>query len=173
MRISAPIFALFLGLFVIYEDSISVSAFAPAATLPPTVMKNNNKAASQLNYLREAESSDFVVQNIDNDDENDIDPMEEAFDNMKHPMELMLLNRACIPFVAEGRPISPPVSKKNHVQTFQTTTKPVVVHQLNSDYDDDSEEDFVLDPMEEAIDNMQHPMELMLLNRACIPYVAN
>ena len=31
--------------------------------------------------------------------------------------------------------------------------------------------DFI-DPMKEAFDNMQHPMELMLLNRACIPYVA-
>jgi hypothetical protein len=30
-----------------------------------------------------------------------------------------------------------------------------------------------MDPMEEAFDNMKHPMELMLLNRACIPYVAN
>merc|ERR1712161_78502 len=29
-----------------------------------------------------------------------IDSMEEAFDNMRHPMELMLLNRACIPYVA-------------------------------------------------------------------------
>jgi hypothetical protein len=48
MNISAPSFALLLGLFAIYEDSIiiSVSAFAPAAALPPTAMKNHNKAAS-------------------------------------------------------------------------------------------------------------------------------
>jgi hypothetical protein len=44
-------------------------------------------------------------------------------------------------------------------------TKPV--HQF------DDHEDDVMDPMEEAFDNMKHPMELMLLNRACIPYVAN
>ena len=35
----------------------------------------------------------------------------------------------------------------------------------------EDEDDFI-DPMEEAFDNMQHPLELMLLNRACIPYVA-
>ena len=34
------------------------------------------------------------------------------------------------------------------------------------------DEDDFIDPMEEAFDNMQHPLELMLLNRACIPYVA-
>merc|ERR1712238_338386 len=38
--------------------------------------------------------------------------------------------------------------------------------------DEDEDEDDFVDPMEEAFDNMQHPMELMLLNRACIPYVA-
>ena len=38
--------------------------------------------------------------------------------------------------------------------------------------DEDEDEDDFIDPMEEAFDNMQHPMELMLLNRACIPYVA-
>merc|ERR1712238_230680 len=40
------------------------------------------------------------------------------------------------------------------------------------DEDEDEDEDDFIDPMEEAFDNMQHPMELMLLNRACIPYVA-
>ena len=35
----------------------------------------------------------------------------------------------------------------------------------------EDEDDFI-EPMEEDFDNMQHPMELMLLNRACIPYVA-
>ena len=34
------------------------------------------------------------------DDDDDNDPMEEAFDNMQHPTELMLLRRACIPYVA-------------------------------------------------------------------------
>jgi hypothetical protein len=113
MNISATTFALFLGLCVIYEDSISVSSFAPALTLAPSAMNKNNNKASQLNYLWEAESRGFagltlgepLAQNIDNDenienDENNIDPMEEAFDNMTHPMELMLLNRACIPYVA-------------------------------------------------------------------------
>merc|ERR1712238_532520 len=38
--------------------------------------------------------------------------------------------------------------------------------------DGDEDEDDFIGPMEEAFDNMQHPMELMLLNRACIPYVA-
>ena len=42
----------------------------------------------------------FTSQVEDEDDDNFIDPMEEAFDNMQHPMELMLLNRACIPYVA-------------------------------------------------------------------------
>jgi len=42
----------------------------------------------------------------------------------------------------------------------------------DEDEDDNQDEDDFLDPMEEAFDNMQHPMELMLLNRACIPYVA-
>ena len=43
-----------------------------------------------------------------------MDPMEEAFDNMKHPMELMLLDRACIPFVAEGRPAQYNEDKNEH-----------------------------------------------------------
>merc|ERR1712238_135359 len=38
--------------------------------------------------------------------------------------------------------------------------------------DEDEDEDDFIDPMEEAFGNIQHPMELMLLNRACIPYVA-
>ena len=42
---------------------------------------------------------------------------------------------------------------------------------FTSQVQDEDEDDFI-DPMEEAFDNMQHPMELMLLNRACIPYVA-
>jgi hypothetical protein len=33
------------------------------------------------------------------DGEEDEDPMKEAFDNIQHPMELMLLSRACIPYV--------------------------------------------------------------------------
>ena len=45
-----------------------------------------------------------------------------------------------------------------------TTENPIIVEQHKDD------DDFV-DPMEEAYDNMQHPMELMLLIRACIPYV--
>jgi len=42
----------------------------------------------------------FTTQVEDEDEDDFIDPMEEAFDNMQHPMELMLLNRACIPYVA-------------------------------------------------------------------------
>merc|ERR1712161_17270 len=42
----------------------------------------------------------FTSQGEDEDEDDFIDPMEEAFDNMQHPMELMLLNRACIPYVA-------------------------------------------------------------------------
>ena len=38
--------------------------------------------------------------------------------------------------------------------------------------DEDKDEDDFIDSMEEAFDNIQHPMELMELNRACIPYVA-
>jgi hypothetical protein len=99
--------------------------------------------------------------------------MEEAFENMKHPMELMLLNRACIPYVAEGRPatVSLPTTtpKKRRTIGKSGITVQTIVGST------EEPEDFELDPMEEAFDNMQHhrPMELMLLSRACIPYVAN
>jgi hypothetical protein len=56
-------------------------------------------------------------------------------------------------------------SKSKATTSESPKTKPV--HQF------DDHEDDVMDPMEEAFDNMKHPMELMLLNRACIPYVAN
>ena len=79
---------------------------------------------------------------------------------MQHPMELMLLNRACIPYVAENRVIS------NNNKAM--TESPAIAEQ----HKDDDDDDFIVDPMEEAFDNMKHPMELMLLNRACIPYVA-
>jgi hypothetical protein len=34
------------------------------------------------------------------DGEDNKDPMEEVFNSIQHPMELMLLSRACIPYVA-------------------------------------------------------------------------
>ena len=34
------------------------------------------------------------------------DPMEEAFGNMQHPMELMLLGRECILYVAKNRVVN-------------------------------------------------------------------
>jgi hypothetical protein len=44
--------------------------------------------------------------------------------------------------------------------------KDIKQHTYTYDNDREEEDDFV-DPMEEAFDNMQHPMELMLLSRAC------
>merc|ERR1712238_91428 len=85
-------------------------AFAPVISSN----SNHNKAipqqrssirqGSKLNYVQEVQMHGVTsvlgedlsaVRQVE--DENDfIDPMEEAFDNMQHPMELMLLNRACI-----------------------------------------------------------------------------
>ena len=51
--------------------------------------------------VTEMKSCKYFTSKIEDEDEDDfIDPMEKAFDNMQHPMELMLLNRACIPYVA-------------------------------------------------------------------------
>jgi len=107
------------------------------------------KKGTQLNYFREQVETEAV--GIDN-------PMEEAFDNMQHPMELMLLARACIPYVAENR--------------IAENKATMVMESLKPNENDDKKDSYV-DPMEEAFDNnMQHPMELMLLARACILYVA-
>ena len=36
----------------------------------------------------------------------------------------------------------------------------------------DDDDDFINDPMEVAFNNMQHHIEQMLFNSACIPYIA-
>jgi uncharacterized protein Yka (UPF0111/DUF47 family) len=129
----------------------TTSAFAPISTnnIPRSILASTNasptKKGTQLNYLREEEMDGIATM---------MDPMEEAFDNMKHPMELMLLSRACIPYVAEGRPAQ--------------TTRTIVANNNNNNDDDDDD----IDPCEKAFDNMKHPMEILLLNRACIPHVA-
>jgi hypothetical protein len=117
---------------------------------------------TQLNYIREVEmhgvtlvldsslSKTNKIKDCLSVLDEDKDPMEEAFDSMQHPMELMLLSRACIPYVA--------MSNTNKIKDCLPS--------LDADEDDEDK-----DPMDEAFDNMQHPMELMLLSRACIPYV--
>ena len=84
----------------------------------PVLRSNSNHKArqqgSKLNYVQEVqmhgvtlilEKDLSAVRNVADiplhEDKDDfIDPMEEAFDSMQHPVELMLLNRACIPYVA-------------------------------------------------------------------------
>merc|ERR1712238_623959 len=68
------------GVTLVIEENLS-------AVRKVAVMKNRRYFASQ-------------VEDEDEDEVDFIDPMEEAFDNMQHPMELMLFNRACIPYVA-------------------------------------------------------------------------
>merc|ERR1712161_133709 len=56
---------------------------------------------SAVRKVADMKSRRYFTSQIEDEDEDDfIDPMEEAFDNMQHPMELMLLNRACIPYVS-------------------------------------------------------------------------
>ena len=61
------------------------------------ILYNDNSVVSTT-HSNKVKSCTLSIDNEDNDYLND--PMEEAFDNMQHPMELMLLNRACIPYVA-------------------------------------------------------------------------
>jgi hypothetical protein len=111
MYFSTSIATIFFGLSV-----TSSSAFSPAAisnSITSSRISNKNKG-TQLNYIREVEMHgvslvlDSSLSNtskikdclsLDNDDD-DKDPMEEAFDSMQHPMELLLLSRACIPYAA-------------------------------------------------------------------------
>ena len=98
---TSTLFTIFVSLYAYGAvTSRTTLAFAPIisssknhqrflATASPPVKKG-----TQLNYLREQVETEAV--GIDN-------PMEEFFDNMQHPMELMLLARACIPYVAENR----------------------------------------------------------------------
>jgi len=62
------------------------------------VLEENLSAVRKVSEMKSHRY--FTSQVEDEDEDNFIDPMEEAFDNMQHPMELMLLNRACIPYVA-------------------------------------------------------------------------
>merc|ERR1712238_470375 len=56
---------------------------------------------SAVRKVADMKSHRYFTSQVKDEDEDDfIDPMEEAFDNMQHSMELMLLNRACIPYVA-------------------------------------------------------------------------
>jgi hypothetical protein len=153
MNFSTSANAIFFGLFV-FGSATSSLAFSPATisnSIASASLSKNNKG-TQLNYIREVEMHGVALV-LDSKDclslnkGEDKNPMEEAFDNMQHPMELMLLSRACIPYSSNTNMI------KNCLPSL----------------DDDNEDK---DPMEEAFDNMQHPMELMLLSRACIPYVA-
>merc|ERR1712238_63254 len=101
--------------------------FTTAFAFAPVIISNNNhnnaipqqrasirQQDSKLNYAQEVQMHGVTLVLEENlsairnpadiphheDKDNFIDPMEEAFDNMQHPMELMLLNRACIPYVA-------------------------------------------------------------------------
>ena len=50
---------------------------------------------SALRKVADMKSHRYFTSQVEDEDEVDfIDPMEEAFDNMQHPMELMVLNRA-------------------------------------------------------------------------------
>ena len=101
--------------------------FTTVFAFTPVIISNSNhnnaipqqiapirQQGSKLNYVQEVQMHGVTlilkedlsaVRNTANiplhgDKDDFIDPMEEAFDNMQHPMELMLLNRACIPYVA-------------------------------------------------------------------------
>ena len=68
-----------------------------------TAVKLNFKKCVKikLDTLVLGEDHIYFTLRVEVEDEDDfIEPMEEDFDNMQHPMELMLLNRACIPYVA-------------------------------------------------------------------------
>jgi hypothetical protein len=58
--------------------------------LDSSSLSNTHKITDCLSSLDE---------NKDEDDDDFIGPMEKAFDNMQHPMELLLLSSACIPYV--------------------------------------------------------------------------
>ena len=94
--------------------------FTTAFAFAPVISSNKNhnnaiqRQGSKLNYVQEVQMHGvtFILKEdlsavknaadipLHEDKDEFIDPMEEAFDNMQHPMELMLLNRACIPYVA-------------------------------------------------------------------------
>merc|ERR1712238_37420 len=109
--------------FSLYFFGHFTTAFAFAPVISPNSNHNNaipqqrasiRRQGSKLNYIQEVQMHGVTlvlgedlsaVRNAANiplyEDQDDfIDPIEEAFDNMQHPMELMLLNRACIPYVS-------------------------------------------------------------------------
>jgi hypothetical protein len=127
MNFSTSVSTIFFGLCVF--GAVTSSLAFSSATISNSItassarLSNNNKGTTtQLNYMRVVEMhgvSSFVLdssslsktnkiedclssldEDEDEDDDDFVDPMEEAFDNMQHPMELMLLSRACIPYVA-------------------------------------------------------------------------
>ena len=174
MNFFTTLFTIFVSLYAYGADTTTL-AFSPISSSNnyqrSLATASHSKKGTQLNYLREVEmhgvtlafDSNTVEQTVskDNnclkleDEDGSIDLMEEGFNNMQHPMELMLLSRACIPYVAENRI----AENKATMESLKT-----VEHK-------DEDDDFI-DHMEKDFDNMQHHMELMLLNRACIPYVA-
>merc|ERR1712238_228457 len=100
-----------------------INAFAFTPVISPNSNHNNailqqrasiRRQGSKLNYVQEVQMHGVTlvlgedlsaVRNaadipLYEDQDDFIDPIEEAFDNMQHPMELMLLNRACIPYVS-------------------------------------------------------------------------
>jgi len=110
-----------VAFFSLYCFVCFTTAFAFAPVLQQRV--SIRQQGSKLNYIQEVhinevtlvleedlsaaekvaemKSRNYFTSQVEDEDEDDfIDPMEEAFDNMQHPMELMLLNRACIPYVA-------------------------------------------------------------------------
>ena len=108
--------------FSFYLFGCFTIVFAFAHIISSNSNKNNitqqiasiRKQRSHLNYVQEVHINGVTlvlgedlsaVKNIVDiplykDEDDFIDLIEEAFENMHYPMELMLLNRACIPYVA-------------------------------------------------------------------------
>merc|ERR1712238_186854 len=120
MNFSSTITIIF---FSLHFFGYFTNAFAFAPVISPNSNHNNviphqrasiRRQGSELNYVQEIQMHGVTlvlgedlsaVRNaadipLHEDQDDFIDPIEETFDNMQHPMELMLLNRACIPYVS-------------------------------------------------------------------------
>ena len=62
-----------------------------------STFENNNSVIYKI-HCNKVTTNTFPIANKDNDDFNDL--INEAFDNIQHPMELILLNRSCISYIA-------------------------------------------------------------------------
>ena len=84
--------------------TINSFTFLSSNNAPRFISPIQSKTDTKLFYLKDEATTHVALECTkkvaDESRDNFVDPMEEAFDNMQHPMEFMLLNRACIPYVA-------------------------------------------------------------------------